>query len=183
MSPWSRRCADGKIPLIGRGVCLPAVRLRLPHALCPPSPKIIRKAWHAAGHEPASAHMPPGTLPVVFKVGELGPMKGCPPPVDGTDGRPCGRADAHSLAFPGAGHSGIILLGPRGGLHSAGASVAPRGSRQLTTRSPASPHAWLHAPQGDCPSSCLAHYACPTSDKYLSYICVTTGAARKTSNA
>lgn len=147
MSPWSRRCADGKIPLIGRSVCLPAVRLRLPHALCPPSPKIIRKAWHAAGHEPASAHMPPGTLPVVFKVGELGPMKGCPPPVDGTDGRPRGRADAHSLAFPGAGHSGITPVGPpgrpaqrRGVCRSSGEPTAddlqPREPPRLAPRSP-----------------------------------------------
>lgn len=53
----------------------------------PASPKIIKRAWHAAGRETASARAPPGTSPVVFKVGELGLRKGCAPHVDGTEGR------------------------------------------------------------------------------------------------
>lgn len=85
----------------------------------------------------------PGDFPVVFKVGELGLTKGCPPRVDGTEGHPRGRADAHSFAFPCAGHAGVIPAGPPGPaciaqgrlpiLVEAGSARpgAPRGSRKL----------------------------------------------------
>lgn len=187
MSPRSRPCAGCSVS--ANWPQCPSSRGPPPASprATPASPKIIKRAWHAAGRETASARAPPGTSPVIFKVEELGLRKGCPPHVDGAEGRPRGRADAHSFAFACAGHSGLTPPGPPGQPAQRGGICPSRWKRAAHDLQPgvaaASSHARLRAHQGTCPSARLAHCACSTSDRYVSYLCVNRGAAQKPSNA
>ena len=71
MSPSGWDALTVTFQLIGHSISLPSVPLWLPHSPSPSSQslKIIKKAWHSAGHEVASPHVPLALFSLFLKSG------------------------------------------------------------------------------------------------------------------
>lgn len=71
MSPSGWDALTVTFQLIGHSISLPSVPLWLPHSPSPSSQslKLIKKAWHSAGHEVASPRVPLALFSLFLKSG------------------------------------------------------------------------------------------------------------------